>query len=213
MKIANFKSLVASTAIALLTFSTCHAQKQVPATLELTPSCPSAKTSATEVNPAGRSPSTNGRPVLDAMIEKIRPEVGVTYAAIVKGQENALRTLLQQREQYRVQLNRSSLRVPRSGEALNSATKTNANLLAMIAETDKDLRKVELKIADLNKKRNLNLLAIAWRRMSQQQRVEILDSDCLYESEKTELLKFLVLSNADTPHTQDLVSDNPLTTQ
>ena len=202
MKIANVKSSMASIAVILFTFSACHGQKQVPETLELTPSCPPSKTEATEVNSAGQRRSNVGRTALDAMVERIRPEVDINYASIIAEQQIASKTLQQQREQYRVQLNRPSLRVPRSGEAFSSSTKTSANLLALISQTDRDLRRVEVKIADLNKKRNLNLLDVAWRRLSQPQRTEILDTNCLSDSEKTELLMVLVLSNTKAPHMQ-----------
>ena len=210
MKIANVKSTMASIAGILFTFSACHAQKQVSETLELTPSCPPSKTAATEINSAGQGRSSVGRSALDAVVERIRPGVDANYASIIAEQQVALKTLQQQREQYRVQLNRSNLRVPRSGEEFSSATKTSANLLALISQTDRDLRKVELKIADLNKKRNLNLLDVAWRRLSQPQRTEILDTNCLSDSEKTELLKVLLLSNTEAPHMQDLVGGNPV---
>ena len=208
MKIAIVQSFVASIAITLFTFSASYAQKRVPETLELTPSCPHAKSEATDFRSAHQSPSTVGRSSLDAMVERILPELDVNYAPFIAEQHNALQTLQQQREQYRVQLNRSSLQVPRSNEALNSATKTNANLRALIADTDRDLRNIELKIIDLKKKRNLNLLAVAWRRLTQPQRNEILDSDCLSDLEKTELLKVLLLSNTETQRKQDLAGGN-----
>ena len=83
MKIANVKSSMASIAVILFTFSACHGQKQVPETLELTPSCPPSKTEATEVNSAGQRRSNVGRTALDAMVERIRPEVDINYASII----------------------------------------------------------------------------------------------------------------------------------
>ncbi len=194
MKIAFVKSFVASIAITLFTFSACYAQKRVPATLELAPSCPHAKTEATDFRSAHQWPSTVVRSSLDAMVERIRPELDADYAPFIAEQHNDLQILQQQREQYRVQLNRSSLRVPRSDEAFNSAARSCANLLVLISETDRDLRNIELKIANLKKKRNLNLLAVAWRRLTQPQRIEILDSNCLSYLEKTELLKVCLVS-------------------
>jgi len=201
---------MASIAITLLTFSLCDAQRQVPETLELTPSSPPAKTEASKVNSAGQGHSSAGRSALDTMVARILPEVDANYASIIAEQQVALKTLQQQREQYRVQLNRTSLQVPRSGEAFSSATTTSANLLALISQTDRDLRKVGLKIADLKKNRNLNLLAVAWRRLSQPQRMEVLDSNCLSDSEKTELIIAQVLSNTETPLMQDLVGGSPV---
>lgn len=72
---------------------------------------------------------------------------------------------------------------------------------AAISQVEGDIIKVEENLVMLENKRDLNLLAVSWRRLTHRQRLDVLHSECLSEFNKTELLKV-----QDVPDTYKILS-------
>ncbi len=68
------------------------------------------------------------------------------------------------REQYRRQLNRLDRQMPRFGE-LMSLNANRSGIKAAISQVEGDIIKVEENLVMLENKRDLNLLAVSWRRL------------------------------------------------
>lgn len=111
-----------------------------------------------------RLTSSQGQAILDMAVEEILAEFELNYAGLVKAQQSMHDELHARREQYRRQLNRLDRQTPRFGE-LMSLNANRSGIKAAISQVEGDIIKVEENLVMLENKRDLNLLAVSWRRL------------------------------------------------